>query len=330
MKEEQTSKSLQSVLSGNGLSGFSLYLAQFPALSDQLRDGNVTILAPSDAGISAYLKSGEAVGNYSAELHATIQYHVLPGHLTRSQLKQTQQFLPTLAKDTPLANVTGGQKLQVYSDGQQITFQSGLKRNSNLTSTDDLQFTGPNGAGGIVHIIDSMLTLPLDLITTAKRTGISNFVDLIVSLPQDPQYQGYRDGTIFAPNGTLPFTSNFTAEALYAMEAYHVLKGVFFSPDLTDRKVYTTRNGAGVTITVQDGDTYVNDAKIIASDYLISMGVMHILDKYGFSCRFIGTTPFTIASLTEVMVDLFLRRDPEHALLNPVGKATCQLEHILG
>lgn len=114
------------------------------------------------------------------------------------------------------------------------------------------------------------------------------------------------------------------------MEAYHVLKGVFFSPDLTDRKVYTTRNGAGVTITVQDGDTYVNDAKIIASDYLISMGVMHILDKYGFSCRFVGTTPFTIASLTEVMVDLFLRRDPEHALLNPVGKATCQLEHILG
>lgn len=81
------------------------------------------------------MKSGEAVGNYSAELQATIEYHVLPGHLTRAQLKQTQQFLTTLAKDTPLVNVTGGQKLQVSSNGQQITFQSGLKRNSSLTST---------------------------------------------------------------------------------------------------------------------------------------------------------------------------------------------------
>lgn len=161
----QTPKSLPAVLSGNGISSFSLYLAQFPSFSDQVRNGSVTsmfsshimlrllgfipwtrsidfhltslfaVLAPSDAAIAAYLKSGEAVGNYSADLQALLQYHVIPGRLTRAQLKQTQQFLPTLAKDTSLVNVTGGQKLQIFSTGQQITFQSGLKRNSSLTST---------------------------------------------------------------------------------------------------------------------------------------------------------------------------------------------------
>lgn len=161
----QTPKSLSAVLSGNGISSFSLYLAQFPSFSDQVKNGNVTsmfslhivlrrlrfapwtrsidshltplfaVLAPSNAAIAAYLKSGEAVGNYSADLQALLQYHVIPGRLTRAQLKQTQQFLPTLAKDTPLVNITGGQKLQILSNGQEITFQSGLKRNSSLTST---------------------------------------------------------------------------------------------------------------------------------------------------------------------------------------------------
>lgn len=60
------------------------------------------------------------------------------------------------------------------------------------------------------------------------------------------------------------------------------MKGVFFSSDLENHMVLTTQNGADVTITVQDGETYVNDVKIIASDYLISMGVMHVLDKYVF------------------------------------------------
>lgn len=38
----QTTKSLQSILSGNGLSSFSLYLVQFPTLFNQLKNGNVT------------------------------------------------------------------------------------------------------------------------------------------------------------------------------------------------------------------------------------------------------------------------------------------------
>ncbi|TLD27649.1 TGF beta induced protein ig-h3 precursor [Venturia nashicola] len=253
----QTSKGLQSVLSSNGLSSFLLYLAQFPTLSDQLKNGNVTILAPSDTGIGAYLKSGEAVSNYSAELQANIQYHVLPGHFPGAQLKQAQQFLPTSAKDIPYNNVTGSNTPGLFrwpTDHFSVWVEEKFKPHINST----------------IYVIDSMLTLPLDYIVTAKRTGISNFVDLVASLPHDPS---------FATNSTIPYASNSTTEALYSIEAYHVLKGVFFSPDLADAKVFTKQNGASVTITVQDGDTFINDAKIIASDYLISEGVMHVLDK---------------------------------------------------
>jgi uncharacterized surface protein with fasciclin (FAS1) repeats len=38
--------------------------------------------------------------------------------------------------------------------------------------------------------------------------------------------------------------------------------------------------GGEVTITVLNGLIYVNDAKIIAPDYLINNGVIHLLERY--------------------------------------------------
>jgi uncharacterized surface protein with fasciclin (FAS1) repeats len=98
------------------------------------------------------------------------------------------------------------------------------------------------------------------------------------------------DVTYFLPN---------TAEALAKFEAlsqnesdidkrslfnYHILHNITaYSPDLTNGLSLKTLQGANVTITVQDGDTYVNAAKIISSDWLIGNGVIHVLDEYVLS-----------------------------------------------
>jgi hypothetical protein len=88
----------------------------------------------SNTAINNYLKSGEAmISNFSIDLQTLVQYHVIKGRDPRAQLKQTPLFLPTLATDsTSAANVTGGQRVEVVSSGQQIFFQSGLRRNSTL------------------------------------------------------------------------------------------------------------------------------------------------------------------------------------------------------
>lgn len=94
----------------------------------------ITVLAPSNAAVDTFLKSGDAtIGNYSENLQALLQYHVIKGHYPRASLKQTPLFLQTLASNgTSYANVTGGQRIVVTSSGQNITFQSGFKRKSTL------------------------------------------------------------------------------------------------------------------------------------------------------------------------------------------------------
>ena len=49
---------------------------------------------------------------------------------------------------------------------------------------------------------------------------------------------------------------------------------------LTDGKTLQTLLGINLTITVLDGSIYVNAAKVVAPDYLLSNGVMHVIDRY--------------------------------------------------
>jgi len=65
------------------------------------------------------------------------------------------------------------------------------------------------------------------------------------------------------------------------MLEYHGIQGtVAYSPMLTDGKTFKTVQGGEVTVTVLNGSVYVNAAKIIDPDYLISNGVLHVIDRY--------------------------------------------------
>ena len=67
--------------------------------------------------------------------------------------------------------------------------------------------------------------------------------------------------------------------AIYDVEAYHFLKGqVKYSTNLTDGLRLQTVQGEDVTITLWNGSIYVNAARIIDPDYLISTGVLHLID----------------------------------------------------
>ena len=44
-------------------------------------------------------------------------------------------------------------------------------------------------------------------------------------------------------------------------------------------------NGINLTIHVQDGETYVNSAKVLSTDYIISNGVVHVIDRYVIFAR---------------------------------------------
>ena len=85
----------------------------------------------------------------------------------------------------------------------------------------------------------------------------------------------------FITNITQPQYLDITQQELFAFEEYACVQGeVVYSSLLTDGKKLQTVLGRDVTITVQNGSTYVNAAKIVDPDYLTSNGVMHIMDRY--------------------------------------------------
>lgn len=90
------------------------------------------------------------------------------------------------------------------------------------------------------------------------------------------------DSTFFAANNATlaqQSQSGVDASVILKYAEYAVIPGkVLYSTGLTNGSfgTFTDRN---LTITKFNESTYVNDAKIIWSDLLVSNGVLHVVDK---------------------------------------------------
>lgn len=119
----------------------------------------------------------------------------------------------------------------------------------------------------------------VSILNTAGYLNAANvaYVDGIMNIP---------DVTYFIPNSAKALekatlqAANSTAEEMKAVFQYHVVPGfVGYSSVLKDGGRLKTQEGSSLTITVQDGDMYVNSAKVIATDYIVANGVIHVIDE---------------------------------------------------
>lgn len=139
--------------------------------------------------------------------------------------------------------------------------------------------------GGVIHVIDSVLTLPpaaapaltkLDLKSLAESLTKANLVKTVEEL---------KDVTIFAPADSAfaklsSTSSTLSVEQLSAVLTYHVVNGtVAYSTDLKDGQKVKTVNGQEVTVRIKNGEVMVGNAKVVTPDVLISNGVVHVIDK---------------------------------------------------
>jgi hypothetical protein len=73
--------------------------------------------------------------------------------------------------------------------------------------------------------------------------------------------------------------SNLTAEEAASILQYHIINGtVAYSSTLANGTV-PTLGGGNVTITIIDGEVFVNRARVITADILLANGVLHVLDS---------------------------------------------------
>jgi uncharacterized surface protein with fasciclin (FAS1) repeats len=92
--------------------------------------------------------------------------------------------------------------------------------------------------------------------------------------------------TVFAPtNDAFAKLPEGTVESLLkdkdkltAILTYHVVPGKVMASDVINISSAKTVNGQSITITVQDGEVMLNNAKVIKTDIECSNGVIHVID----------------------------------------------------
>lgn len=92
--------------------------------------------------------------------------------------------------------------------------------------------------------------------------------------------------TVFAPND-LAF-AKFTEEELNVILAdkallasvlgYHVVPGNLTASDVVNATELPTVNGKPLKVEVKDGEVFVNDARVVATDVAAANGVVHVID----------------------------------------------------
>ncbi|KAH8661558.1 FAS1 domain-containing protein, partial [Tricladium varicosporioides] len=249
-----------------------------PALLNSLSNAtNITILAPSNDALTAFLQSsaGVVAANNSALVAALLQYHILQG--TYYNFTTRPQFVPTLLNSATYANVTGGQRIEAIRNGTNTTIYSGFVERSAV------QGVPVNFTGGTVHVINKVLTIPQSDSTTLAAANLTSLSGALSQLNLVNAINSLRDVTIFAPSNVAfsrisSALSNASTTDLTNVLSYHVVNGtVGYSSRLTNTTLRTF-GGQNLTIRIQNGSIFVNSARVTTPDVLVANGVVHIID----------------------------------------------------
>jgi len=262
------------------LSTLNGLLATQPALVQTLAGlTNITLLAPSNAALGKFLNSsGASIGADPSAVAALLTYHVLNGTYPASAFTTTPQFIPSLLTNASYANVTGGQRVEAFLNGSSVDIISGLLQESTVI-TANINFTG-----GVIHIIDTVLTIPESAAATSIAANLTSLAGALTTANLVTTVDNLKDVTIFAPSNAAfeaigSAIGTLSVAQLTSILTYHVVSGVVGYSTLLSNTTLTTVNGANVTITIEDGSVFVNSAKVITPNVLIAGGVVHVIDS---------------------------------------------------
>ncbi len=141
--------------------------------------------------------------------------------------------------------------------------------------------------GGVLHIVDTVLTVPDTPANTAIDTGLTSLAGALSQAQLVQAVNSLSDVTIFAPSNAAFEAIGTGLNAVQQQDLanileYHVLmQPVRFSTDLLsqNQQSFLTLMGQNVTVRKQNGQVFVNSAKVILADVLTANGVVHVIDK---------------------------------------------------
>lgn len=244
---------------------------------------NITILAPSNAAFEKLL-ADPAVAAKAGEpgfVAALLSYHVINGAYYASNFLAATDapvFVPTYLTNETFSTVEGGQVVEAQTMDGSVVVTSGNGAESKVVGAD-FNFTD-----GVVHVIDSVLSIPGDLTVALTDEDLSSLAAAVTTAKLGPTLVELDQVTLFAPNNAAfakirDVAANLTVEQLTQVLTYHAVAGqVVYSTDIVNGATVKTVQGGDLTFVIRDGGAFVNDARVVEPNVLVKNGVVHVID----------------------------------------------------
>jgi uncharacterized surface protein with fasciclin (FAS1) repeats len=201
-------------------------------------------------------------------LAKVLTYHVVPGRVLAADVVNLSS-----------ATTVQGSPISIAVNGGNVV----LNGNATVTATDI------TAANGVIHVIDTVLLPPFDIVDVATLNG--NFTTLLTAVKAAGLVDTLRSAgpyTVFAPTdaafaklpaGTVSALLQDPA-ALRNILLYHVVPGKVMAADVVGLSSATTAQGGAISIAVVDGKVVLNGTStVVATDVAASNGVIHVIDN---------------------------------------------------
>jgi len=236
-------------------------------------EGPFTVFAPTDDAFNK-LPDGtiEALLDDIPALTEILLYHVVAGEVLAEDVVELQYAETLLEKDIEIRIVDG----RVFLNDAEVIITDIIADNGVIHVIDTVLLP-PESVGTIVDIAvedGRFTTLVTALIEADLVEALSGKGRFTVFAPTDEAFDKLPAGTIEALLGDIP--------ALTDILLYHVVEGRVLAEDVILIEEAETLLGESITIRVEDGSVFINDAEVIITDIIVDNGIIHVIDTVLF------------------------------------------------
>ena len=244
-------------------------------------EGPFTVFAPTDEAF-AKLPAGTVEELLKPEnkqqLVDILTYHVVAAKVMAADVVKLSE-----------AETVLGKKVAIKVEGDSV-----------MVNESKVILTDIEASNGVIHVIDTVLLPPADEMSGAEMekkdivaiaAGDERFKTLVAAVTAAglvETLQGEGPFTVFAPTdeafaklpaGTIEeLLKPENKQKLVDILTYHVVAGKVMAADVVTLSEAETVLGQKVTVKVEDGKVYINDAQVIITDIEASNGVIHVID----------------------------------------------------
>lgn len=256
-------------------------------------EGPFTVFAPTDAAFDAYLQENDLTASEllaSDQLANILTYHVYSGDVPASAA------ISIAGSDSNIVDMVNGDKLALSLSGDDL-----------YANLSQVVVTDVKASNGVIHAVNKVLTPPAsnvlsdedstiaELVTALAGASEAEFTVLLEALDAANLATALgAEGpfTVFAPTDAaftallaklgIEKSDLLASEDLADILKQHVISGVeidsvtAYAANGSD--VQTLNAAEKVTVSIVNGELFIEGAKVVITDVQTSNGVIHVID----------------------------------------------------